>query len=74
MEIATFFTTAMTEASNEQIKKVKESGEFHFSKIKHPNLIEYDSITIDIVHDKFCIIIGEYNLIIMKENRVPFKI
>ena len=40
-------------------EKAKEISEFNFSEIKHENLMEYDDFTIDIVHGKFCIIVGE---------------
>ena len=39
--------------------KAKEISEFNFFEIKHENLMEYEDLTIDIVHGKFCIIVGE---------------
>ena len=48
--------------SKEHIQKVIDNSEFNFSQIKHPNLMEYENLTIDIIHGKFCVIVGESTL------------
>ena len=41
------------------IEKVKNCSEFDFSNVKHPNLMQYENLIIDIVHGNFCLVVGQ---------------
>ena len=54
------------------IEKVKNCSEFDFSNIKHPNLMQYENLIIDIVHGNFCLVVGEFILFINNKLMVKY--
>ncbi len=46
-------------SSRGPMEKAKESPEFDFSKMNHPNLMKYENIIVDVINGELCFVVGK---------------